>query len=84
MVRGQRIGHALDALALIEARQRGDDEALSAILDHADQGAVCTVLADILVLYLSDGDPGCVHAMLDELARLRLLLADAQDGERDT
>ena len=62
---GGRIGHALDALALIEARQRGDAGALSAILDHADLRGVCTVLADILAQYLGDGDPGSVRTMLD-------------------
>ena len=73
-----RIGHALDALALIEARQRGDGEAAAAILGHADQRAVCTVLADIVALYLSDGDPECVRDVLAELGRLRLALVAAQ------
>jgi hypothetical protein len=36
------------------------------------------VLADIVALYLSDGDPECVRDVLAELGRLRLALVAAQ------
>jgi hypothetical protein len=38
----------LDALSLTEARLRGDDEALTFLLDHVDQRACASILADLL------------------------------------
>lgn len=61
----------LDALALIEARQRGDREAAGCLLDHADVRAVAAVLADLLATYLGDDDPASARVIVGELARLR-------------
>jgi hypothetical protein len=63
-------GHAdgvLDALALTEARIRGDDEAQAAVLDHGDNRAQAQALAEMLGHFLSAavGDP------LPGLARMR-------------
>lgn len=60
----------LDAVALIEARRRGDDAAAAFLLDHADMRTVCSVLAGLLAAYLGDDDPESVRAILAELARL--------------
>lgn len=67
----QHTDAVLDALALIEARQRGDRKAAGCLLDHADIWAVAAVLADLLATYLTDDDPSSVRDLLAELARIR-------------
>jgi hypothetical protein len=63
-------GHAdavLDALALTEARIRGDDEAQAAVLDHGDNRAQALALAEMLGHFLAIAVPDPLAAT----ARLR-------------
>lgn len=76
-----RTDAVLDALALVEARMRSDNEALATLLDHTDQREVCSVLADILAGYLNDGDPASMREVLSELQRLRPVLLAAGDDQ---
>ncbi len=78
-----RTDAVLDALALVEARMRSDNEAQAALLNHTDLREVCSVLADILAGYLNDGDPASMREVLAELARLRPVLVAAGDSPDD-
>lgn len=54
----------LDAIALVEARLRGDDEALACLLDHwGNHRAVTVVLADAFAQHVESTTPDPLAAL---------------------
>jgi hypothetical protein len=87
MATGQHTETLGTALALVEARLRGNDGDLAMLLDHAELRPVAAVLADLVAQLLTNATYDPIDA-LDALARLRPALMcageipppDAQPG----